>query len=759
MRVLMIVHGFPPSAQGGTEVYVRGLARALAAAGDHVTVLTRESDPHRPEYAVRTRIDRGVPVYTINNTFQACTSLIDSYENPDLLAVASGLIDELAPDVAHVQHLTCLSTGLLRDLSARRIPVVMTLNDYWLICQRGQLLDLDGQRCDGPYDAGCSRCLPPGVLASPTTYRAGRLARSLPVPGAAGLVSLASKALEVTISADALRAATRVRLEHMRDAAQHVDVFLAPSETMRSRFERFGIPAERLRRCDQGIDLELFRGIVRGPSTVLRAGFAGALIPSKAPHLLLRAAAELPAGSIAVDLIGPPAVYHGDGSYRDVLEPLLGKSFVRHLGPVPHERMASAMARLDVLVVPSVWIENAPFIIREAFAAGVPVIASDLGGMREMVRHDRDGLLFAPGDDRALAAQLRRLQDEPGLLERLRQGIRPPMSIQEDAGTLRRLYGELLDARPPAAARATPLVPRTAPAIPVAAVVLNYQTPEQTWLAVRSLQTSSAPPSATFIVDNGSGDGSAEALGSRLTGVTLIRSARNVGFSAGCNIGIAAALEAGAEAVLLVNSDVVLAPDALAQLTTALRERDVGIAAPILFSREEPDCIASAGIAYSPGSGRMRHLAAGQRPGALPPGRIRDADAVSGCVMLIRREVFERAGLLDPEYFFSFEDIDFCLRARAAGFRVVCATDAAAYHEGGRSIGRRSPRRVYYASRNHLRLASRTSGTLPRRIARGGTIVALNAAYVLLAPEAPLVSGMAALARGTWHHLTGRYGP
>ena len=135
---------------------------------------------------------------------------------------------------------------------------------------------------------------------------------------------------------------------------------------------------------------------------------------------------------------------------------------------------------------------------------------------------------------------------------------------------------------------------------------------------------------------------------------------------------------------------------------------------------------------------------------------MRLVDAVSGCVMLIRREVFERVELLDEAYFFSFEDIEFCLRAGEAGFQTGCGQDAVAYHDGGRTIGRRSSRRIYFATRNHLRLAARSG---PRSPLRTGMVVGLNAAYLLLSPEAPLVRGTSALIRGAWHHFTGRYGP
>jgi GT2 family glycosyltransferase len=153
----------------------------------------------------------------------------------------------------------------------------------------------------------------------------------------------------------------------------------------------------------------------------------------------------------------------------------------------------------------------------------------------------------------------------------------------------------------------------------------------------------------------------------------------------------------------------------------------------------------------------MRHRGAGLPVALLPPGVIHDVDAVSGCVMLIRREVFDCAIDFDADYFFSFEDIDFCLRAKAAGFRSACVQEAFAYHEGGRSIGRRSARRVYYATRNHLKL-SRRVGPAWASLARAPLVAGLNLAYVLAAPEVPLLGGLSAVGRGIWDHVRGRYG-
>jgi GT2 family glycosyltransferase/glycosyltransferase involved in cell wall biosynthesis len=775
MRILLVVHGFPPSAAGGTEIYTHDLAQALAATtSDEVFVLTREADAGRPEYSVRVEQRDQMSVRYINNTFRQCTSFEDSYANPPLLRVAASVISEIRPDVAHVQHLTCLSIGIPEVLARAGIPVVLTLNDYWMLCHRGQLLDLDGNRCDGPLDRGCARCVPAASLSGPTSFRIGRLLRSAPVPGADAAARFLRAAVESASVDESTRPAVVERVARMHDAARHVRLFLVPSQTIADRFASFGIEPDRLLRCTQGIDLTRFERVSRTASRTLRLGFAGSLIPSKAPHVLLEAAAMMSVESVIVDVIGSATPYHGDDRYLQALGPLLTQSFVRRTGPLPHDMMAEWFGTIDVLVVPSIWIENAPFVIREAFAARVPVLASDLGGMAEMVVHERNGLLFPPGDARALAAQLHRLRNEPDLIDRLRGHIVQPTSIQDDAIALRGMYERLTGterrrslatpASSPTHASAgysCPVARRGRSISSIAAVVLNYNTPDQTWLAVRSLQTSFATPGRIIVVDNGSSDGSAAALRSSLGNVDVLETHRNLGFSGGCNVGIAAALARGAEQILLVNSDVVLAPDALGALfAAASRDRTAGVLAPLILARAEPGSIASGGISYSRWTGRMRHLAVGQSVAAVARGQVLELDAVSGCVMLIRRAVLETAGPLKEDYFFSFEDIELCFRARAAGFRTVCVTDAWAYHEGCRSIGGRSPRRVYFATRNHLKLATDVAPTTaPLRALRGGFILALNLAYVLVSPDAPLLPGLAALVRGTWHHLSGRYGP
>ncbi|HZS36040.1 MAG TPA: glycosyltransferase family 2 protein [Polyangia bacterium] len=294
----------------------------------------------------------------------------------------------------------------------------------------------------------------------------------------------------------------------------------------------------------------------------------------------------------------------------------------------------------------------------------------------------------------------------------------------------------------------------------LAAVVLNFRTASDTIACVRSLEASARPIDRLIVVDNGSGDGSEERLRAELPRAEVLQTGANLGFSGGCNLGVRRALDGGASLVVLVNSDILLPPDCLGALEAALDAHPrAGIAGPAIVGRDDPRRIETRGISFSGWSGRVWNHEFGRRNDAARGG-VRVVDGVSGALMLIRREVLERVGELENEYFFSFEDLDFCLRARAAGFETICVDGAIAHHEGGRSIGARSARRIYFATRNHLLLARRAAPALPPPLGlvRQGWVAALNLAYVLTRSPTPVGEGLVAFGQGLWHHLRRRYG-
>ena len=294
----------------------------------------------------------------------------------------------------------------------------------------------------------------------------------------------------------------------------------------------------------------------------------------------------------------------------------------------------------------------------------------------------------------------------------------------------------------------------------IAAVVLNFRTPSETALAVNALLASCRPLDSIIVVDNDESPNVREALARLPNSITYLLTGSNLGFAGGVNVGIRRALLDGADHVLLVNSDAIVPPDCLERLERALAEPDVGIAGPAIVARADPGWIASLGMRYAPATGRMRHAGVGGRLGpddCAPSGVV---DAISGCVMLVRKDVFEAIGLFFEPYFFSFEDLDFCLSARRAGFKTVLAGDVLAYHEGGRSIGADATDRLYFAARNHLLLAHRQASSSGLAGAtRTSSIILLNLAHAVRAQGGSLPGRVVAVAAGVRDYFAGRTGP
>jgi len=129
--------------------------------------------------------------------------------------------------------------------------------------------------------------------------------------------------------------------------------------------------------------------------------------------------------------------------------------------------------------------------------------------------------------------------------------------------------------------------------------------------------------------------------------------------------------------------------------------------------------------------------------------------------MLIAREVFDAIGELNEDYFFTFEDLAFCLKARRAGFATVLAARARAYHQGGQSLPPGSPDRLYFAARNHL-LAARESNPDAGPMAsaaRTTSIVLLNLAHAMTTNGSALPIRLSAVVQGTRDYFAGRFGP
>lgn len=242
----------------------------------------------------------------------------------------------------------------------------------------------------------------------------------------------------------------------------------------------------------------------------------------------------------------------------------------------------------------------------------------------------------------------------------------------------------------------------------VVAVVLNWNGLEDTLECLRSLSRNDYPNLEIIVVDNGSDDGSCPAIRAQFPNVVLIENGRNLGFVRGNNIGLTAGLSRGAELLLVLNNDTVLAPDCVSRLVEAIEtDGRIGVVGPLMRRALRPDLIDMGGdFNFWTGEVRLRHFVslaetAPTRPTPFDPNTIQPIDYVWGCGLMVRAEVLQRVGLFDERYVAYYEDADFCMRARAAGYWTAVAVRAWMLHKIGRSGEKRFLWQTYMRLRNH----------------------------------------------------------
>lgn len=238
------------------------------------------------------------------------------------------------------------------------------------------------------------------------------------------------------------------------------------------------------------------------------------------------------------------------------------------------------------------------------------------------------------------------------------------------------------------------------PAPRVVALVLNWNLPDDTLRCVQSLRRSDYPNLHIVVVDNGSRPEVFARIRSELPDIDVIRSEVNLGFAEGNNLGLRHALGCGADYVLVINNDTIVDPHMIARLVgVAEQHPDAGLIGPVIYYLDRPQEVWFAGYRFAHGIYMLRrglHLEPPIRP-------VEEVDFVSGCGVLIRPSLLKTVGLFSNEYFMYYEDLDLCFRAKTAGWRILCVTDATMWHAVSSSTGGPdSPAKQYYQVRSSL---------------------------------------------------------
>lgn len=403
MRLLYVIHQFFPDCHSGTEQYCLAAAREARRRGDEVTVLSLHPC-HEDEVPPVRLFDQpydGFRVVRLNHWRRMNPNdVLRDYQNRHLDGWFQQVLDDVRPQAVHFFHLRQLGSNLIDVARRNGLRTVVNLMDFWYLCPRFTLLRRDGSLCEGPPDggAGCVACEFPELAA-------------------------AAPAASPAPASDAGPARLRALLDRIGQQLLHLgqaDTVFAPSRFLADLFAKNGFPRQRLTVLPYGLEPGRIVPIpVQRPRQPLRLGFCGVLSPWKAPHLVIDAVRGSSA-NVTLHVHGRTDEPMFQAYIDRLRADAAGDARIHFPGAYAAGDAPRVFADMDLLVVPSTWYENTPFVVLEAFAAGVPVLASDLGGLREVVTPGDNGELFRAGDARDLRARIEQLAADPGWFARLR---------------------------------------------------------------------------------------------------------------------------------------------------------------------------------------------------------------------------------------------------------------------------------------------------------------------------------------------------
>ena len=428
-KVLYISHGHPNFSRGGGELAAYYMYQSMKDHPEYEPyLLARLDDPNHQISHPGSRLmtsdkDDHTHFLISNGTYHDYffhSKIDDGLQEADLYQAFREFVLALRPDVIHFHHYYHLGVDLISFVKSLlpNVRILMTLHEYAAICAHdGSMIKTDKkQLCNEASIADCCRCFP---QRSP------------------GHFFLREKLFKSNFAV--------------------VDHFLAPSHFLQSRYTQWGIEPERISFMDYGRPIWKRRERpAKKKNQPFRVAFFGQIVYHKGWDVYLKAAVEylrLRNKPASRDTAFPDIQFsiHGTRNWlspelSDRLDSLIGQAgevlYVH--GPYDPKHMQDLMDRIDCIVVPSIWWENAPLVIQEAFMAGLPVICSNIGGMAEKVTDRVNGLHFKAGDHFDLLDRIMELADSPELYSNLVKGIPSIYADHVMAADLHALYDELI---------------------------------------------------------------------------------------------------------------------------------------------------------------------------------------------------------------------------------------------------------------------------------------------------------------------------
>jgi glycosyltransferase involved in cell wall biosynthesis len=438
VKVLQVLNHFLPKQTAGTEVYTWALSKQLQQKGVAVQVVI----PHYSKTEAADYAYDGLAVHQYAEPTVVDRSLIMGFRAPDGLKNFVEYLKKEQPDLVHFHELAGSNGITLQHVQAAKVSgakVIMTFHLAGYSCRTGTLVYKGEALCDGVIDLQkCSICylhtrgygkLAPFLVATSSLMHRTSIDSSKwnhKLGTALGTVSLLSR-LKASLLALADTCDQLVTITHWYER-----VLIAN-----------GIDPEKISFIPQGLPLAGGNSPKehKTPVSPLRLLFLGRINPFKGLHLLLEALAQIEAGLVELSIYGNS----DDPIYESTLRVQTQNRFNIHWkGKLAQQEVLPIIRQHDVLCLCSTFSEMSPLVIQEAFAAGIPVIASHVYGNAEQIQHGQNGLLFQFNDVHSLRKQILSCIEDSTLLKRLAANIKQPVDFIQVAAAYHQLYQKIL---------------------------------------------------------------------------------------------------------------------------------------------------------------------------------------------------------------------------------------------------------------------------------------------------------------------------
>lgn len=439
MIVLQVPYTYFPDASGGTENYVSSLAKGLLELGIESLVAAPATDDKKYDW-------NGIKVYRYR--LSKNLGLEELYGDGDPVAAEafSRILDEVKPDIVHFHALTSGASVLsMREVKKRGIPLVFTYHTPTVSCVRGTMMKWGKVPCRGKMESvGCTACslngrgLPKAssqaltLLPKKVTYKIGSKMKSGKHATALQMPYLVGK-----------------RIQASREVFQIADRIVVVCGWVRDVLLRNGVSEKKLIVSRQGLpssfSISSNKEVNFFPKSFsfdrpLRLAYFGRLDPTKGVHIVIEAMLNIKDSPITLDIYGITQGDGGEDYKKQLLALTKNDKRIKLNAPIESERVINEMSQYDLIVIPSQLLETGPLTVYEAFAAGVPVLGSAIGGIPELVNDKKNGRLLPHDNILSWVEELGNIISKPGLIENWSNHISPPRLMAEVADEMVEIY-------------------------------------------------------------------------------------------------------------------------------------------------------------------------------------------------------------------------------------------------------------------------------------------------------------------------------